>query len=57
MIKKLKEEICRAVKKIIMTKDTDEENELSNDDDLKNPAPTSKDSKDKLKFTKSAISI
>ena len=56
LIKKLKKETCRAVKEIMTVKDINEEDKLSNDDDLKNPASTSKGSKNKLKFTKSVIS-
>ena len=55
LIKKLKEKACRAVKKVMMAKGTDREDELNNDDNLKNLTPTSKDSKDKLRFTKSVI--
>ena len=57
LIKKLKEETCRIVKEIITAKGTDEEDKLSNNDNLKNPAPISKGSKSKLRFIKSAVSI
>ena len=39
-----------------MTKSIDREDELNNNDNLKNSAPTLKDSKGKPKFTKSVIS-
>ena len=51
----MKEKVCRAVKKIITAKDIDEENKLNDDDNLKNSALTSKDSKGKLEFTKPII--
>ena len=57
LIKKLKKEVCKAVKKIMITKSTDEENKLSNDDNLKDSAFTSKSSKNKLKFIKFAVSM
>ena len=57
LIEKLKKEACRTVKKVITVKGTDEENKLNNDDDLKDPTSTSKDSKNKLRFTKSVISM
>ena len=56
LIEKLKKEICRAVKEIMITKGINEENKLNNDDNLKNPTSTSKNLKNKLKFTKSAVS-
>ena len=56
LIKKLKEEACRAVKEIMTAKSTDKENKLSNDNDLKNLTSASKGSKNKLRFTKSVIS-
>ena len=56
LIKKLKEEACRAVKKIIAAKSTDREDKLSDDDNLKNPASTSKGLKNRSEFTRFAIS-
>ena len=57
LIKKLKKEACRAVKKIIAVKDINEENELNNNNDLKDSASTSKGLKNKLGFIKSAVSM
>ena len=57
LIEKLKEEICRIIKEIMTTKDTNEENELSNNNDLKDSISILKDSKNKLRFTKSAVSM
>ena len=57
LIKKLKKEVCRAVKEIIMTKDTDEENELNDDNNLKNSASILKSLKNKLRFIKSVVSM
>ena len=48
LIEKLKKEACRVIKEIIAIKGTDREDELSDDDDLKD---------NKLGFTKSAVSI
>ena len=56
LIKKLKKKVCRAVKKIMVAKGTDEENKLNNNDNLKNSASISKNSKSKLEFTKFVIS-
>ena len=56
LIKKLKKKTCRTVKKIIIKKDTDEENKLSDNNNLKNPTFTLKDLKGKLKFTKFTVS-
>ena len=55
LIEKLKKKACRAVKEIIITKDINEKNKLSDNDDLKDPISISKGSKNKLKFTKSAV--
>ena len=57
LIEKLKKEAHRAIKKVIMIKGTDEENELNDDDDLKDSASTSKSLKNKLRFTKFVVSI
>ena len=56
LIEKLKEEACRTIKEVMTAKGTDEEDKLNNNDDLKDPAPTSKGSKNKPGFTKSAVS-
>ena len=48
-------EARRAVKEVMAAKGTDGEDELSDDDDLKDPAPTSKGSKNRPGFIKSAI--
>ena len=55
LIKELKEEAHRAVKEIMTAKSTDRENKLSNNNNSKNPASTSKSSKGKPEFTRPAI--
>ena len=56
LIEKLKKKVCKAIKEIITAKSINKENELSNNDDLKNSVFTSKNSKNKSEFTKSAVS-
>ena len=57
LIKKLKKEIYRAVMKVMTVKDTDRENKLNNDNDLKNLTFILKNSKGKSEFTKSTVLI
>ena len=57
LVEKLKKKICRVVKKVIAAKSIDEENKLSNNNNLKNLISTSKNLKNKLKFTKFAVSM
>ena len=56
LIEELKKETCRIIKEIMAVKSTDKENELSNNNNLKNSVSTSKSLKNKSEFTKSAVS-
>ena len=55
LIEKLKEKAHRAVKEIMAVKGTDEKDELSNNNDLKDPTSISKSSKNKPEFIKFAV--
>ena len=55
LIEKLKEKACRTVKEIMTAKSINKENELNDDDDLKNPTSILKSLKNKLEFTKLAV--
>ena len=55
LIKKLKKEAHRVIKKVMTIKSINKEDKLNNNNDLKNSAPTSKNSKNKLGFTKPVI--
>ena len=55
LIEELKKEAHRAVKKVMTAKGINEEDELSNNNDLKDPTSISKGSKNKPGFTKPAI--